>query len=369
MAAPIYSSRPLLPESDDNPHSTSTTRALASTTQATIDPFCFVSFNIPELTYIQDPWRLPTRWEQADALRSVLHQGGRVARPYTLSIEDKTVHPDPARRCHVEWDPSTCRFCLNEQYMQALDQALDVAREMGIRLILPLIDQWTWVGGVESMARWRGFNDAKAFWEEDVCLRDWEGVIRAVVGRRNTINGVLYREDPTILAWETGNELNCPSAWTIRMARVIKEVDQGRHLVIDGHHGVDAGVLDEEAIDIVSRHYYPSGGGSVVDSPSLTSTASALPPSSFSDALLSDLRMCQGKKPFFVGEFGFACLSSTASFLSTLVAHAQAGQGVIGACLWSLRFHSSRGGFYFHEEPWGFNVFWAYHWPGFPSGE
>lgn len=25
------------------------------------EPFCFVSFNIPELTFIQDPWRLPTK--------------------------------------------------------------------------------------------------------------------------------------------------------------------------------------------------------------------------------------------------------------------------------------------------------------------
>lgn len=24
--------------------------------------FCFVSFNIPELTFIQDPWRLPTKY-------------------------------------------------------------------------------------------------------------------------------------------------------------------------------------------------------------------------------------------------------------------------------------------------------------------
>eukprot|EP00624_Nannochloropsis_granulata_P005632 evm.model.NODE_39996_length_24202_cov_37.737171.4 len=361
-SASTNSSRPLLPGSDDSPPSTSTDRAIvsATTTPPSIYPFCFVSFNIPELTYIQDPWRLPTRWEQTDALRSVLHQGGRVARPYTLSIEDKIVHPDPARRCHVEWDPDSEKFCLNEQYMQVLDQALDVARGMGIRLILPFIDQWTWVGGVESMARWRGFvgeDCARAFWEEEVCLQDWGEVVRAVVGRRNTINGVLYREDPTILAWETGNELDSPSAWTIRMAREIKEADGGRHLVIDGHHGVDPGVLGEGSIDIVSRHYYPSGEGCT------------LPPSFFVDSLLSDLRACQGRKPFFVGEFGFASLSSTASFLSTLVAHAQAGQGVIGACLWSLRFHSSRGGFYFHEEPWGFNVFWAYHWPGFPSGD
>ncbi len=24
-------------------------------------PYCFVSFNIPELTFIQEPWRLPTK--------------------------------------------------------------------------------------------------------------------------------------------------------------------------------------------------------------------------------------------------------------------------------------------------------------------
>lgn len=25
------------------------------------EPFCFVSFNVPELTFIQEPWRLPTK--------------------------------------------------------------------------------------------------------------------------------------------------------------------------------------------------------------------------------------------------------------------------------------------------------------------
>jgi hypothetical protein len=29
--------------------------------QQQAEPYCFVSFNIPELTFIQEPWRLPTK--------------------------------------------------------------------------------------------------------------------------------------------------------------------------------------------------------------------------------------------------------------------------------------------------------------------
>lgn len=36
-------------------------------------------------------------------------------------------------------------------------------------------------------------------------------MIGQVVSRKNTVNGIVYREDAAILAWETGNELLCPS--------------------------------------------------------------------------------------------------------------------------------------------------------------
>jgi hypothetical protein len=35
-----------------------------------------------------------------------------------------------------------------------------------------------------------------------------------------------------------------------------------------------------------------------------------------------------------------------------------------GGLLWSLRFHDRDGGFYWHSEPAGGNVFKAFHWPG-----
>lgn len=100
-------------------------------------------------------------------------------------------------------------------------------------------------------------------------------------------------------------------------------------------------------------------------------------------------QVCDGQRPFFIGEFGFAMLSSTEvrsirqrfphphlhilqtnhlppktylnnkqSLLHDVVTLGRAKQGVIGAMLWSLRFRSARGGFFFHSEPWGFNTFW-----------
>lgn len=58
-----------------------------------------------------------------------------------------------------------CPLCVS----QALDNALDIARQLGLRLIIPFVDQWRWVGGITSYARFRGFEDLKEaeeqFWQ------------------------------------------------------------------------------------------------------------------------------------------------------------------------------------------------------------
>ena len=44
-----------------------------------------------------------------------------------------------------------------------------------------------------------------------------------------------YKDDPAILAWETGNELYYPSlAWTLELARHIKLDVGAKQLVMDG---------------------------------------------------------------------------------------------------------------------------------------
>jgi len=61
---------------------------------------------------------------------------------------------------------------------------------------------------------------------------------------------VSYSADPTILAWETGNELNSPpAAWTSDVTSFIKALAPN-HLTIDGSYGVQSDALFLETVDI-----------------------------------------------------------------------------------------------------------------------
>ena len=42
---------------------------------------------------------------------------------------------------------------------------------------------------------------------------------------------------------------------------------------------------------------------------------------------------------------------------------------ISGALIWSLRFRDRDGGFYWHSEPYGGDIYKSYHWPGFASGK
>src|SRR5688572_4346418 len=62
--------------------------------------------------------------------------------------------------------------------------------------------------------------------------------------RVNTITGVVYKDDPTIMAWELMNEPRCPSdlsgrtlqSWIAEMAAHVKSID-GAHLLETGLEG------------------------------------------------------------------------------------------------------------------------------------
>jgi hypothetical protein len=299
------------------------------------EPFRFVSVNVAELLGIVDPgWFIPTPWEQRDALCAVRQMGGRVARTYVLSVGG-AVGGVPR---HVE-GPGL----LNEEQMVGLDHALAAANEQGVRLIIPLVDQWWWVGGIAEHAAFRGKSSSE-FWTDPTLIADFIGLIDQVVNRVNTVTGVRYAEDPAILAWETGNELYAPPAWTAQIAAALKDADPN-HLVVDGTYGIIEENLDNEDIDIVSDHYYwPSGYGD-----------------DYAAAAADDRALTAGRRPFVVGEFGLVATERIQALLDEVV-----DNGTAGAMIWSLRFHDESGGFYWHTES---APYAAYHWPGFDSGD
>lgn len=309
-------------------------------------PFRFISFNIPNLHLVEDnmafteenPWRLPDEFEIFDALASVRQQGGQVVRTYVLSVVRPNDPPGAPR--HV-LGPGK----FNEEAFRTLDLVLKTANETGVRVIVPFVDNWVWWGGKAEYAAFRG-KPADAFWRDPQVVADFKATIRFVVERTNTLTGVKYRDDKAILAWETGNELESPPAWTREIAAYIKSLDHN-HPVIDGYHTTTLRKesLEIPEIDIVTTHHYPALG------------------KSFAKVIRENAAQAKGRKPYFVGEFGFVGLDAMKETLDAVQE-----TGISGALLWSLRPRNRDGGFYWHSEPLGGDKYKAYHWPGFPTG-
>jgi len=307
----------------------------------------FISFNIPNLHYVEDhmpfsernSWRLPDAFEITDALLAIKQMGGQVTRTYTLSVRKEGDNPAIPR--HV-LGPGK----FNEDAFRALDKVLQVANETGVRVIIPFVDNWIWWGGIQEYAAFRG-KGKDAFWTDPEVIADFEKTIAYVLNRVNTYTGVRYKDDKAILAWETGNELQCPPAWTRRIVATIKQLDTN-HLVVDGFFTsvLRDDSIDNPLVDIVTTHHYPSD------------------PRQMIDRVRKNRARSKGKKPYFVGEFGFVETDAVGELLDVVI-----DGGTCGALIWSLRFRSRDGGFYWHSEPFGGDRYKAYHWPGFASGE
>lgn len=309
----------------------------------------FISFNIPNLHCIEDymaftetnVWRLPDEYELRDALLSASEMGGTAVRMYTLSVRRKNDSPEIPR-----YILGPGQF--NEEAFRVLDMALAVANQVGVRIIIPFVDNWSWMGGIAEYAGFRG-QPAQAFWSDAQIKADFQQTIAYVINRTSTVTGSKYRDDKAILAWETGNELkDCPDAWTEEMAAYVKKLDPN-HLVLDGYH---TSVLRTESVanrntDIVTTHHYEND------------------PHAMIEHIRVSAGRAKGKKPYLIGEFGFISTSGIAAVLDEIIATPH----VCGALIWSLRFHARDGGFYWHSEPAADGFYKAYHVPGFTSGE
>ncbi|KAI9310015.1 hypothetical protein DFJ73DRAFT_788371 [Zopfochytrium polystomum] len=147
-------------------------------------------------------------------------------------------------------------------------------------------------------------------------------LVTAVVNRTNNAVSLprRYCEDPAILAWETGNELQTlaggrvPANWMLAVARTVKDVLRTVPVDRIGAAGVA-----------------PGNQQLVLDGSDGARTA------------------------FPVGEFG---LTATSNVRDLLVAVTTANASCVGAMLWSLRFRARDGGCYVHKEGGGYE---AYH--------
>ena len=305
------------------------------------EEFRFVSINIPNLHINEDPlpnWHRIDPWEVEDALKTIHLMGGQVTRTYTFSIKGG-IRPGESGKAHI-YSPGY----FDEELFQDLDKVIELATKHNVRLIIPFIDYWDWFGGIKHFAALRG-KSATEFWTDRELIEDFKQLIDYVINRTNSYTGVPYREDKAIMAWETGNELDdCPDSWTAEITDYIRSLDKN-HLIIDGKYGISEASLDNPNVDIVSNHYYVDRGHDIVG------------------RVIADVELAKGKKPFIIGEFNHKDTQIVKGVLETGIE-----KGMAGALLWSLRYHSKDGGFYYHGEPSEPNNP-CFNWPGFPSRE
>ncbi|BDA49901.1 Mannan endo-1,4-beta-mannosidase 1 [Coccomyxa sp. Obi] len=131
----------------------------------------------------------------------------------------------------------------NEQVFKSVDFILDQMSQNGIRVIVALIDYWKDTDGVQQYATWCAGGDKDSFYTNSYCQQLYKNHISTMVNRRNTYNGRIYKDDPTIFAWDILNEprqtqgdYSTVQTWINNFASYVKSVDPN-HMVTVGEEG------------------------------------------------------------------------------------------------------------------------------------
>jgi mannan endo-1,4-beta-mannosidase len=204
-----------------------------------------------------------------------------------------------------------------------VDYAVYRAGQLGLKLIINFVNNWTYLGGMDQYVQWRGLQYHDQFYTDSTIRAWYQNWVSHVLNHANTYSGVVYKNDPTIMMWELANELECGDSnlptsgtcststilsWITAMGTFVKSVDPN-HLVgvgdegffcnpklpyseVNCEHGVDSVTFSQSpAIDAVGFHLYPDGWGQ--------SMAWA---DSYIDQHISAANTAG--KPIYMGEFG-----------------------------------------------------------------
>lgn len=246
-------------------------------------PFRFVGANVAVMYRDEDRARMP------ETLRVAAGDGIRVVRvwAYGEGGEDSPVksvggdRDDWPRQHPFRFKPDEW----NEEAFVHLDRVIAEAARHKIYVQLCLTNWWRDTGGVTQYLRWAGVEDAAddkqpfginveramLFYTNEETRKLYRQHVEKIVTRRNTVTGVLYKDDPTIMGYELMNEAQSPTgrrherrAWVSEMSAYIRSLDAD-HLITPGTWGYRSAWerrewLEEHRlpnIDFVDVHNYP----------------------------------------------------------------------------------------------------------------
>jgi hypothetical protein len=296
----------------------------------------------------------PSHFTIDDGLETVAAMGGTVVRSHTLGI---------SVGCSLCLEPTLNSF--NSSAWDSIDYSIYRAGQLGLHLIIPLTDQYRYYhGGRCTFTDWAGLtvnsggttcadnSGSDNFYTNATVIGYFETYISTLLNHVNSYTGLALKNDPTIMTWELGNELNTNpgsvwtkfDAWELTIANYIKSIDT-HHLIGSAYqyHNKYSAELALSPIDMYSLHSN-SGGPNPCD---LTSTVASVKGAG---------------KVFYVGEYDWAnhntgtCTTPLASYLTDIETTA----GVSGDMYWQLLSHADSYGWMTHND----NNGPALHFPG-----
>lgn len=286
----------------------------------------------------------PSHFEVRDALATASLMGARVVRVVNALSTGCVNCLEPA--------PGV----VNERAFSYLDYAIMEARRYHIRLVIPLVNNWSgeatgnsgfwWVEATGNLTpsdlseSGPEYPDPSPpnFYTNPKVVGPFESFVRTVLTHVNSYTGIPYDRDPTIMAWETGNEIEPPVSWTSQISSLLKTLAP-QQLVMDGTYGINDGASYQSTppvgvcggdlglanVDLYSNHFYPMNA--------TVATADA-----------NAVGSCG--KAFVVGEYAWNN-SDGGTPLPEFLAAIQGNQYVAGDIYWDL---------WGHSKLWGFNT-------------
>ncbi|XP_030950549.1 mannan endo-1,4-beta-mannosidase 7-like [Quercus lobata] len=255
----------------------------------------------------------------------------------------------------------------NEQMFQGLDFVISEAKKYDIKVVLSLVNNYENFGGKKQYVDWakgqgQSVTSEDDFFTNSVVKGYYKNHIKTVLTRRNSLTGIAYKDDPTIMAWELMNEPRCPSdksgktiqAWITEMASYLKSIDRNHLLEVglEGFYGASKQPSNPNfqvgtdfitnnqipGIDFATVHAYPDQwlpGSSDEDQ------------LSFLNSWLNDHIQDAQKilhKPILVAEFGKSLKLSNntqrtklfKTVYSTIYSSASGGGAAVGGSFWQL---------------------------------
>ena len=275
---------------------------------------------------------------------------------------------------------------VDEDLLCGLDFLLAEMARRDMYAVIYLNNYWEWSGGMaqyvawtdstevadpeKTGAGWGPFMDSSAtFYAKPRAVALYYDYVRRILGRRNTVNGRLYSEDPTIMAWQLANEprpgrggelanATLPGFyhWVDSTAHLMHILDTN-HLVSTGSEGTVGMLMSEECflaahqskyIDYLTLHLWPKNWG-WFDPDRFRETL----PSSEEKAekyLAEHIQLARRlNKPIVMEEFGMSrdsarCTAGSPSYardhyfsliLQTVYDSARAGSPMAGTNIWT----------------------------------